>query len=153
MALRKIFRAVIMGPPGSGKGTVSARITKSFGLNHLSSGDILRANINAKTGKIAVSNFKHMLKRLCVTCSTKRQTGKMFDFMVFWRIRAVRNTPYDLLHAQKSRADYYARATGISVKNNLHCCDKSTTPTPACREVELGPGGRICVLFRQGQTG
>uniref|UniRef100_A0A671WAU1 GTP:AMP phosphotransferase AK3, mitochondrial n=1 Tax=Sparus aurata TaxID=8175 RepID=A0A671WAU1_SPAAU len=44
-----IFRAVIMGPPGSGKGTVSARITKTFGLKHLSSGDILRANINAKT--------------------------------------------------------------------------------------------------------
>lgn len=65
MALHKIFRAVIMGPPGSGKGTVSARIIKSFGLKHLSSGDILRANINAKTGKIAVSNFKHMLKRLC----------------------------------------------------------------------------------------
>ncbi|XP_041815888.1 GTP:AMP phosphotransferase AK3, mitochondrial [Chelmon rostratus] len=49
MALNKIFRAVIMGPPGSGKGTVSARITKTFGLKHISSGDILRANINAKT--------------------------------------------------------------------------------------------------------
>ncbi|XP_029372484.1 GTP:AMP phosphotransferase AK3, mitochondrial [Echeneis naucrates] len=49
MALQKIFRAVIMGPPGSGKGTVSARITKSFGLTHLSSGNILRAHINAKT--------------------------------------------------------------------------------------------------------
>lgn len=53
MALHKIFRAVIMGPPGSGKGTVSARITKTFGLKHISSGDILRANINAKTGKTA----------------------------------------------------------------------------------------------------
>ncbi|CAJ1070876.1 GTP:AMP phosphotransferase AK3%2C mitochondrial isoform X1 [Xyrichtys novacula] len=49
MSLQRIFRAVIMGPPGSGKGTVSARITKSFGLKHVSSGDILRANINAKT--------------------------------------------------------------------------------------------------------
>lgn len=38
-----------MGPPGSGKGTVSERITKSFGLKHLSSGDLLRANIKAKT--------------------------------------------------------------------------------------------------------
>lgn len=55
MSLQRIFRAVIMGPPGSGKGTVSARITKSFVLKHISSGDILRANINAKTGKIAVS--------------------------------------------------------------------------------------------------
>nr|XP_020461608.1 GTP:AMP phosphotransferase AK3, mitochondrial [Monopterus albus] len=49
MVLQKIFRAVIMGPPGSGKGTVSGRIIKTFGLKHLSSGDILRANINAKT--------------------------------------------------------------------------------------------------------
>ncbi|KAI4886028.1 hypothetical protein NFI96_024194 [Prochilodus magdalenae] len=49
MVLQRIFRAVIMGPPGSGKGTVSNRITQSFGLKHLSSGDILRVNINAKT--------------------------------------------------------------------------------------------------------
>ncbi|KAL2100526.1 hypothetical protein ACEWY4_004920 [Coilia grayii] len=49
MVLRAVFRAVIMGPPGSGKGTVSDRITKTFGLKHLSSGDILRANIEAKT--------------------------------------------------------------------------------------------------------
>uniref|UniRef100_A0A8B9HQG6 Nucleoside-diphosphate kinase n=1 Tax=Astyanax mexicanus TaxID=7994 RepID=A0A8B9HQG6_ASTMX len=51
MGLLRVFRAVIMGPPGSGKGTVSNRITDSFGLKHLSSGDILRANIKAKTGK------------------------------------------------------------------------------------------------------
>uniref|UniRef100_A0A7N8YE96 GTP:AMP phosphotransferase AK3, mitochondrial n=1 Tax=Mastacembelus armatus TaxID=205130 RepID=A0A7N8YE96_9TELE len=49
MVMQKIFRAVIMGPPGSGKGTVSGRISKTFGLKHLSSGDILRANINART--------------------------------------------------------------------------------------------------------
>lgn len=49
MVLQRIFRAVIMGPPGSGKGTVSDRITKIFGLKHLSSGDLLRTNIEAKT--------------------------------------------------------------------------------------------------------
>lgn len=38
-----------MGPPGSGKGTVSGRIVKRFGLSHLSSGDLLRANIKAQT--------------------------------------------------------------------------------------------------------
>lgn len=38
-----------MGPPGSGKGTVSSRITKTFGLKHLSSGDLLRSNIKSKT--------------------------------------------------------------------------------------------------------
>ncbi|KAK5878774.1 hypothetical protein CesoFtcFv8_024152 [Champsocephalus esox] len=49
MVLQRIFRAVIMGPPGSGKGTVSARITKTFGLSHISSGDILRSNISNKS--------------------------------------------------------------------------------------------------------
>ncbi|XP_078531838.1 GTP:AMP phosphotransferase AK3, mitochondrial [Lissotriton helveticus] len=49
MATRMLFRAVIMGPPGSGKGTVSDRILKHFGLKHLSSGDLLRTNMQRRT--------------------------------------------------------------------------------------------------------
>ncbi|KAG9464332.1 hypothetical protein GDO78_020120 [Eleutherodactylus coqui] len=49
MVARVLFRAVIMGPPGSGKGTVSDRIVKHFALQHLSSGDLLRLNIQKKT--------------------------------------------------------------------------------------------------------
>ncbi|XP_037548599.1 GTP:AMP phosphotransferase AK3, mitochondrial [Nematolebias whitei] len=49
MVVQRLMRAVIMGPPGSGKGTVSGRIAKTFGLKHISSGDILRANIKEKT--------------------------------------------------------------------------------------------------------
>lgn len=49
MVARMLFRAVIMGPPGSGKGTVSDRIVKHFALKHLSSGDLLRVNIQKKT--------------------------------------------------------------------------------------------------------
>ncbi|XP_033855815.1 adenylate kinase 4, mitochondrial-like isoform X2 [Acipenser ruthenus] len=45
----KLFRAVILGPPGSGKGTISQRIAQCFGLQHLSSGDFLRENITANT--------------------------------------------------------------------------------------------------------
>ncbi len=48
--MAKLFRAVIMGPPGSGKGTISERIAQNFGLKHLSSGDFVRENIAAKTG-------------------------------------------------------------------------------------------------------
>uniref|UniRef100_A0A8C0VZ49 Nucleoside-diphosphate kinase n=1 Tax=Castor canadensis TaxID=51338 RepID=A0A8C0VZ49_CASCN len=40
-----LLRAVIMGAPGSGKGTVSSRITRHFELKHLSSGDLLRQNM------------------------------------------------------------------------------------------------------------
>ncbi|XP_067846488.1 adenylate kinase 4, mitochondrial [Heptranchias perlo] len=43
----KIFRAVILGPPGSGKGTISQRIVKSFGLKHLSTGDLLRSRVRS----------------------------------------------------------------------------------------------------------
>ncbi|XP_036299749.1 adenylate kinase 4, mitochondrial [Pipistrellus kuhlii] len=45
----KLLRAVILGPPGSGKGTVCQRIAQNFGLQHLSSGRFLRENIKAKT--------------------------------------------------------------------------------------------------------
>ncbi|KAJ6662621.1 hypothetical protein lerEdw1_011758 [Lerista edwardsae] len=46
----KLLRAVVLGPPGSGKGTVCERIAKSFGLQHLSSGQFLRENIRANSG-------------------------------------------------------------------------------------------------------
>ncbi|XP_013414367.1 GTP:AMP phosphotransferase AK3, mitochondrial-like [Lingula anatina] len=44
-----LFRAIIMGAAGSGKGTIANRIVKDFGLKHLSSGDLLRAQMIAKT--------------------------------------------------------------------------------------------------------
>ncbi|XP_017047016.1 GTP:AMP phosphotransferase AK3, mitochondrial [Drosophila ficusphila] len=51
----KIFRAVIIGAPGSGKGTISELIVKTYGLMHISTGDILRQNImkNTELGKKA----------------------------------------------------------------------------------------------------
>jgi len=45
----KILHALILGPPGSGKGTIASRIVKSFQLTHLSSGDLFRAQINKST--------------------------------------------------------------------------------------------------------
>lgn len=39
----------IMGAPGSGKGTFSSRIKETFNLNHISTGDIFRANIAGGT--------------------------------------------------------------------------------------------------------
>jgi nucleoside-triphosphate--adenylate kinase len=43
------FKALILGAPGSGKGTISSRIVRKFDMKHISSGDIIRHNIMNKT--------------------------------------------------------------------------------------------------------
>ncbi len=48
---------VIFGAPGSGKGTQSDKMIEKFGLNHISTGDVLRAEIKKGTelGQTAAS--------------------------------------------------------------------------------------------------
>lgn len=48
MASSKL-RLIILGAPGSGKGTISSRLVKEFRLNHLASGDLLRDHVAKKT--------------------------------------------------------------------------------------------------------
>jgi len=43
------MRIVIMGAPGSGKGTQAALIVEELGLDHISTGDLLRAAVAAGT--------------------------------------------------------------------------------------------------------
>ena len=42
-------RLLIVGPPGAGKGTQAARITQTYGIPDVSTGDIFRANIKNQT--------------------------------------------------------------------------------------------------------
>jgi adenylate kinase len=44
-----LTRLLIVGPPGAGKGTQSARITSRFDIPSIATGDIFRANIRDKT--------------------------------------------------------------------------------------------------------
>ncbi len=44
-----MFNLILFGPPGSGKGTQSEKIVAKFGLVHLSTGNLLRAEIADKT--------------------------------------------------------------------------------------------------------
>ena len=126
MALHKIFRAVIMGPPGSGKGTVSARITKTFGLKHISSGDILRANINAKTGKTASkqtqtyiggsesakagrsSDVRVIAGHVCFIFRNVTFTAFFLFYFFYWRIFTVGSSPRTLWWHTGAQTDYVA---------------------------------------------
>lgn len=44
-----MLNLILFGPPGAGKGTQSAKLTEHFGLVHLSTGDIFRAEIKGGT--------------------------------------------------------------------------------------------------------
>ena len=44
-----MLNIVLFGPPGAGKGTQSAKLIEQYGLVHLSTGDIFRANIKGGT--------------------------------------------------------------------------------------------------------
>ena len=44
-----MFNLILFGPPGSGKGTQSERLIDKYGLIHLSTGNLLREEIQNKT--------------------------------------------------------------------------------------------------------
>jgi adenylate kinase family enzyme len=50
-------RLIILGAPGSGKGTIAGRIVKTYGMPHIVVGDLLRQHIQRKSGKFFFSNY------------------------------------------------------------------------------------------------
>ncbi|HET9057318.1 MAG TPA: adenylate kinase [Chitinophagaceae bacterium] len=44
-----MFNVILFGPPGSGKGTQSEKLIEKYGFVHLSTGNLLREEINNKT--------------------------------------------------------------------------------------------------------
>lgn len=47
--LTKFVNVIIMGAPGGGKGTIAKKLVKDFNFHHISTGDLLRAEISSKS--------------------------------------------------------------------------------------------------------
>ena len=56
-----MLNIVLFGPPGAGKGTQAAKIIEQYGLVHLSTGDILRGELAAKS-RLGLEAKKYMDK-------------------------------------------------------------------------------------------
>lgn len=54
-----MFRGLLLAPPGAGKGTQGERLAERYGVPHLATGDLLRANVAAGTelGKAAKAHM------------------------------------------------------------------------------------------------
>ncbi|HLD80188.1 MAG TPA: nucleoside monophosphate kinase [Candidatus Nanoarchaeia archaeon] len=79
------MKLIVLGPPGSGKGTISERLAKDFHLFHISVGDFLRKEAKQKTalGK-KISNYINkgdlVPAKLAVDLA-KRTVGKRKNFI------------------------------------------------------------------------
>lgn len=60
-----MFNLILFGPPGSGKGTQSAKITQTYQLQHISTGDLLRDEVSKQT-PLGVEAQKYMDQGLLV---------------------------------------------------------------------------------------
>ena len=79
------MKVIILGPPGSGKGTVSERLAKDFHLLHVSVGDLLRkeAKKNTALGKKISSYIDKgdLVPHQLAIDIAKKAIGKKKDFI------------------------------------------------------------------------
>ncbi len=115
-----MLNVVIFGAPGSGKGTQSEKIIKEFGLEHISTGDVLRDEIKNETelGKIAKEYIEKgqlvpdelMVDMLAKTLDSKANSkGVIFD-----------GFPRTIPQAVALKKMLNERGTDVTVMLNLH---------------------------------
>jgi adenylate kinase len=106
-----MFNLILFGPPGSGKGTQSEKIVEKFGLVHLSTGNLLRQEINDKTPLgMEARNFMdkgqlvpdEVVIGMIDTCLEKHKEAKGFLFDGFPRTVAQAEALDKLLALKKT---------------------------------------------------
>ncbi len=119
-----MLNVVIFGAPGSGKGTQSELIIKAYGLDHISTGDVLRAEIKGQTelGNIAegyISKGQLVPDELIIDMlakvldSKKTSEGVIFD-----------GFPRTIPQAKALKVMLNERGTDVSVMLNLEVAEE-----------------------------
>ncbi|OQX97730.1 MAG: adenylate kinase [Bacteroidetes bacterium 4572_117] len=92
-----MLNIIMFGPPGSGKGTQSKKIAEQFGLKHLSTGEMLRYEMDKKTKigekiRAGMDNGEYVSDELAVqlikNSMGKNKNAKGFVFDGFPRTQA-----------------------------------------------------------------
>ena len=114
-----MLNIVIFGAPGSGKGTQSENIVKKYGINHISTGDVLRAEIKngtalGKTAKGYIDQGQLIPDELMIDIlasvfdSFKESKGVIFD-----------GFPRTIAQAEALKKMLAERGQGVSVMLDL----------------------------------
>ena len=59
----------MLGAPGAGKGTQAKKIAAKYGIPHISTGDIFRANIKNGTEPVSYTHLDVYKRQRIYTCS------------------------------------------------------------------------------------
>lgn len=119
-----MLNVVIFGAPGSGKGTQSERIIKEFGLDHISTGDVLRKEMKEDTelGRIAKEYIEkgqlvpdELIVDMLAKVLDEKETSKGVIFDGF---------PRTIPQAVALKKMLNERNTDVSVMLNLHVAEE-----------------------------
>ena len=77
------MNVLLLGAPGAGKGTQATKISDSYGLPHISTGDIFRANIKGRLGVDGKNEYTKinstMIRKLNIIVPVPVKEDGMFD--------------------------------------------------------------------------
>jgi adenylate kinase len=115
-------RIILLGPPGSGKGTIAAQLQKELGLAHVSSGHLLRQE--AEAGSPVGQRAKSFLEK-----GELVPDATVLEFMSDWMQSAPLNRGFMLDGFPRTRVQAVALDEWLAAKNApieavlLYACD------------------------------